>query len=168
MDSLTPARRLFRPRGHEHRLTRASLPASRVVPSDRSVSNHPWPPSEFGLLSLRGLPRNTRRIRSAPPLRWVGSIFGLRLSLASSARPQAESSSSSYGPVVRLRLLPTPSRDDAVTFGYKVQTEPWQRLAPCRFNAPTSALVTAFMRSFDRTNAVTTCNAVVLSRSDQW
>ena len=30
----------------------------------------------------------------------------------------AESSSFSYGPTVRLRLLPTPLRADAVTFGY--------------------------------------------------
>ena len=30
----------------------------------------------------------------------------------------AESSSFTYGPTVRLRLLPTSPRDDAVTFGY--------------------------------------------------
>src|SRR5215813_14587739 len=32
----------------------------------------------------------------------------------------AESSSSSYGPTVRLRLLSTPPHGDAVTFGYGV------------------------------------------------
>jgi hypothetical protein len=34
-----------------------------VEPSDRSASNHPLPPSEFGLLSLRGLPRTSGRRR---------------------------------------------------------------------------------------------------------
>lgn len=36
----------------------------------------------------------------------------------------AESGSSSYGPPVRLRLLPTPPRGDAVTFGYGAVADP--------------------------------------------
>src|SRR4030042_4304655 len=38
-------------------------------------------------------------------------------------RQPAESSSSSYGPAVHLQLLSTPSHEDAVTFGYNVQTQ---------------------------------------------
>src|SRR5258708_14206911 len=52
--------------------------------------------------------------------------FGLRLWLAGSPRQQAESSlrrltgvNLCYGLVVRLRLLPTPPRGDAVTVGYR-------------------------------------------------
>ncbi len=45
--------------------------------------------------------------------------FGLRHTLAGSPQHPAESGSSSYGPTVRLRLLPTPPRDDAVTFSYR-------------------------------------------------
>ena len=43
---------------------------------------------------------------------------GLRHGIAGSPQHYAESSSSSYGPTVRLRLLPTPPPGDAVTFGY--------------------------------------------------
>ena len=56
---------------------------------------------------------------------WAGfrtASLGLRQLLAGSPRRQAESSSSSYGLAVLLPLLSTPSHDDAVTFGYKVQT----------------------------------------------
>jgi hypothetical protein len=35
---------------------------------------------------------------------------------------QAESSSSSYGLVSHLRLLPTPPRGDAVTFGFRPES----------------------------------------------
>lgn len=43
-----------------------------------------------------------------------------RLRHFSAGSPQypAETGSSSYGPTVRFRLLPTPPRDDAVTFSY--------------------------------------------------
>ena len=43
---------------------------------------------------------------------------GLRHRIAGSPQHNAESSSLSYGPTVRLRLLPTPLRGNAVTFGY--------------------------------------------------
>ena len=46
--------------------------------------------------------------------------FRLRPLLAGSPRSTAESGSCTYGPPVRLRLLPTPPRGDAVTFGYRV------------------------------------------------
>jgi hypothetical protein len=67
---------------------------------------------------------------STHPLRRVTASLGLRHYLAGSPRQEAESSSSAYGPVVRLRLLPTPPLGDAVTFGYKVQTKPCQGLSP--------------------------------------
>ncbi len=38
-------------------------------------------------------------------------------------RQPAEASSSSYGPAVHLQLLSTPSREDAVTFDFNVQTQ---------------------------------------------
>jgi hypothetical protein len=37
-------------------------------------------------------------------------------------------------------LLSTPSREDAVTLGYEVQTQLRQGLSPCQFDALTSAL----------------------------
>ena len=46
--------------------------------------------------------------------------FRLRHERAGSPPQIAESGSSSYGPTIRLRLLPTPPHDDAVTFGYRV------------------------------------------------
>ena len=52
----------------------------------------------------------------------------------------AESGSSSYGLSVRLRLLPTPPRDDAVAFGYMSYDTPWRGLAPRRQNVLTDAL----------------------------
>jgi hypothetical protein len=112
-----------------------------VEPSDRSVSNHPWPPSEFGLLALRGLPRVTDRFQPGTPTP-VGSERQLGFAFSQQARRGHRPNRVwlPYGPVVRLRLLPTPSRDDAVTFGYKVQTEPWQGLPPCRFHALAGAL----------------------------
>ena len=47
---------------------------------------------------------------------------GLRHRIGGSPQHNAESSSSSYGTTVRLRLLPTPLRGDAVTFGYGAVT----------------------------------------------
>ena len=56
--------------------------------------------------------------RQASPLQ--GS--GLRLSLAGSPVTPAESSSSSYGRVVHLPLLPTPPHGDAVRVGYRPES----------------------------------------------
>jgi len=135
MSALTPAGRW------EHRPEHQQVSLRYVVePSDRSVSNHPWPPSEFGLLFLRGLPRVTAVSSRAPQppvgksVSWA-SPFPSRLT-ATTGRIEFVP----YGPAVRLGLLPTSSRDDAVTFGYKVQTEPWQGLPPCRFHALAGAL----------------------------
>src|SRR3989304_2953309 len=47
---------------------------------------------------------------------------GLRLWLAGSPQRPAESRSSSYGPMVHLRLLPTSPHGDAVTFSYRPES----------------------------------------------
>lgn len=46
--------------------------------------------------------------------------FRLRLRVAGSPPPDAETGSLAYGPIIRLQLLPTPPRGDAVTFSYRV------------------------------------------------
>ena len=77
--------------------------------------------------SFRLQPRRAPRHRFLPPRgRCATSAYrttsGLRHGIAGSPLHYAESSSSSYGPTVRLRLLPTPLRGDAVTFGYGAVT----------------------------------------------
>ena len=80
---------------------RAGLPAYCATPSCRSVSNHAVR-SEIAFST-------TAASRTSS---------GLRQGIAGSPQHNAESSSFSYGPTVHLRLLPTPLRADAVTFGY--------------------------------------------------
>ena len=67
--------------------------------------------------SFRLQPRRAPRLRFAP-LTAYRATSGLRQGIAGSPLHYAESSSSSYGPTVRLRLLSTPPRGNAVTFGY--------------------------------------------------
>lgn len=93
-----------------------------IKPSNRSVSNHPSSSHGLGLLLTMGLPREGLLTVRIPYVGTPASL-GLRHYLAGSPRRQAESSSSSYGPIVHLQLLSTPSREDAVTFSYKVQTK---------------------------------------------
>ncbi len=64
--------------------------------------------------------------------------------LAGSPTGLAESGSLSYGLVIHLRLLPTPPRGDAVTFGYRFVTQTWWGLAPHRSNVFRDALAQAF------------------------
>jgi hypothetical protein len=80
----------------------AGLSAYPAQPSRHSASNHVSSPD----IALTA--------RSACPV-----SFRLRHERAGSPPLPAESSSSSCGLPVRLRLLPTPPRGDAVTFGYK-------------------------------------------------
>jgi hypothetical protein len=77
----------------------------------------------FGFL-LRDLPSDRIHYPIPQFSRDRLTSVGLRHIAAGSPRQPAESSSSSYGPTIPLPLLPTPPRDDAVTFGYKVQTQP--------------------------------------------
>ncbi len=105
---------------------RSGLLASCIKPSDRSASNHLLPPLGLGLVLPESLPRD---LPTASLSRTTASV-GLRHYLAGSPRQPAESSSSSCGPVVHLQLLSTPSHEDAVTFGYKIQTIFRQGLSP--------------------------------------
>jgi len=77
------------------------LPAYLVLPSYRSVLNH--------------VVRHSIALAAIPA---CCVISKLRHFSAGSPLYSAETGSSSYGPTVRLRLLPTPPRDDAVTFSY--------------------------------------------------
>ena len=130
MNALTPGWPVLRVliRDNERRpCSHPGLLALCIQPSDRSASNHPLPPPGFGLVSSRSLPRGL----STASLAGTTASLGLRLYLAGSPRQPAESSSSSCGPVIHLQLLSTPSHEDAVTFGYEVQTQLRQGLPPC-------------------------------------
>ena len=87
---------------------RTDLPASRLWPSNHSVSKIPM----LSLSRFNTLPISAERLPKGSRLRqW----------LAGSPEHQAETSSSSYPGApgaVHLRLLPTPPHDDAVTFDY--------------------------------------------------
>ena len=100
-----------------------------VEPSGHSASNHPSSPQGHGLVSYPRLTDSTTRGRLYPFLGTFASL-GLRHLRAGSPRRQAESSSSSYGLAVHLRLLSTSSHENAVTFGYRVQTLLWRGLPP--------------------------------------
>jgi hypothetical protein len=130
MDALTPGQPALRILIRDNELRPCSHPGLLALctkSSDRSASNHLLPPPGFGLVLFRSLPRGL------PTASLSGTIasFRLRLFLAGSPRQSAESSSLSCGPTVHLQLLSTPSHEDAVTFGYKVQTQLRQGLSPC-------------------------------------
>jgi hypothetical protein len=130
MDALTPVGRLFGPWGHEHRSVpqRVSLLLSSTLPTVLSPTTPPPPSRHFcsstvffwseGQTRRPCVPRNTEG--HFPP----GFGSGLRTALAGSPVGLAESGSlcamflmsRRYGPVVHLRLLPTPCRHDAVAF----------------------------------------------------
>jgi hypothetical protein len=73
-----------------------------------------------GQVSEPGLPRGMAFAIRTP--RGATASLGLRTVPSRLTTAKAESSSLSYGLVVHLPLLSTPSLDDAVTFGYKVLT----------------------------------------------
>ena len=79
----------------------AGLPAYCAPPSCRSISNHV------------GLPDHR-----LPPRQRDQRVSDFAMNEQARRSTPAESSSLSYGPTVRLRLLPTSLRADAVTFGY--------------------------------------------------
>jgi hypothetical protein len=90
------------------------LSASSALPSRRPAPNHVMRPNvAFTVTTAR--PARSR----------------LRHTLAGSPRHAAESGSSSCGPQVRVRLLPTPPRGDAVTFRFMRRDFTWQGLPPC-------------------------------------
>jgi hypothetical protein len=133
MDALTPVGRLFSPLGHEHRSVpqRVSLLSSSTRPTVLSPITRPSPSRHFSPSTLFLWPEGqTRRPCDRgiteghfPP----GFGSGLRAALAGSPVGLAESGSRCamflrsrcYGPVVHLRLLPTPCCHDAVAFNYR-------------------------------------------------
>ena len=66
-------------------------------------------------------------LRAGPPPSFLRALTlarrsGLRRSLAGSPSDSAESRSSSYGPMIHLRLLPTLPHGNAVPFGYRPES----------------------------------------------
>ena len=101
--------------------------------------------------SMHSVTKHLTRPATASPLpaqrgRLPGllSRSGLRLLSAGSSLRAAESCSSSYGLHVRLRLLSTPSRGDAVTFGYRERASPGGGLSPPRSRLLPGARIPAF------------------------
>ena len=90
------------------------------------------------------------------PRQRIGLLPGFAEGTAGSLRHSAESSSSSYGPTVRLRVLSTAPRSDAVTLGYGAVAHSdtdFHRvgLAPSRAHSPptkTGAYLTELEQSF--------------------
>jgi hypothetical protein len=121
MDALTPGRPALRILIRDNELrpcTRPGLPAS-YYRTLRPFRLQP-PAAASGLVWFD--PGAYRAVCQPHPFLGTRASLGLRLFLAGSPRQPAESSSSSCGPAVHLQLLSTPSREDAVTFGYQVQT----------------------------------------------
>ncbi len=108
--------------GHERRLL---VPARDPCLPSLNLPTVPSPTTRCHPrhLGLAFMPRLTARVSLASPL-WGPGRLGFRLSLAGSPQQLAESSSLTYGPVVRLRLLSTPPCGDAVTFDYRGQVQP--------------------------------------------
>ena len=129
------------------------IPASFVETSDHSASNHPLPSRRLGSIFPSSLPRVTAPRAGRTPLFpgrsviWASPLASRLTTTAGRIEFAVARKPSRYcGLIVHLRLLSTPPHGDAVTFGYKVQSRPWQGLAPCRFNNITGALA-AFART---------------------
>ncbi len=136
--------------------TGALTPARRAL---RAVSDNEHPPyiGQVSLLhmtrpSMHSVTKHLTRPATASPLpaqrgRLPGllSRSGLRLESAGSSLRTAEScSSSSYGLHVRLGLLPTSPRSDAVTFGYQERASPGRGLSPLGSRLLAGARIPAF------------------------
>ena len=72
-------------------------------------------------ISVLGFPRHRPKSRSFE-FRTPSRGSGLRHFSAGSPQRPAELRSSSYGPMIHLRLLSTPPRGDAVTFSYRPES----------------------------------------------
>lgn len=111
------------------------LPPSRTPSSSHSASNHRTTPGHRFSLRLAGtcLDRSSDMRRSRQSYVSAISVTGysrLRPSLAGSPGCRAESSSSTCGLAVRLPLLSTPPRGDAVTVGFQCKTPFGSGLTP--------------------------------------
>ena len=118
--------------------------------------------------SLHSVTKHLTRPTTASPLptqrgRLPGllSRSGLRLLSASSSLRAAESCSLSYGLQVRLRLLSTPSRGDAVTFGYRERASPGRGLPPLRSRLLPGARMPAYAE-------MTNCDTVSDGGGARW
>ena len=89
-------------------------------PSDHSVSNHLLSPRRISGVSYVGLTGPRRRGRPFGSVRHLG--FAIWQQARHDSRPNRVHLR--YGLIVRLRLLSTPPRRDAVTFGYGVPEHP--------------------------------------------
>jgi hypothetical protein len=110
MDALTPA-------GPALRLLARNM-NTVSVPSRSPYFTH----LNFQSLRLQPPPSpSTPLSHVTPQLVESPNVLGLGFTISELARHtwQAESSSLSYGWIVRLLLLPTPPLDDAVAFGYR-------------------------------------------------
>ena len=153
MDALTPAGRLFGPRGHEHRSVsrRVSLLLSCSLPTVPSPTTLP-PPSRHFLSftvssALEGSSVDPVSVGSPRESFPRGFGAGLRTAVAGSPVGLAESGSRcapcfmspGYGPVVHLRQLPTPCCHDAVAFGYRRVNVPPDRDSHPAMGTPSQA-----------------------------
>ena len=144
MEALTPARPVLRLLMQiERRPSNGQVSLVHMArPLTHSVTKHLTRPIIASLLPDQpdGLPgpfcfRATRgRARGfGQPGASLRSRSGVRLESAGSSRRAAESCSHyGYGLRVRLRLLPTPPRGDAVTFGYRERASPGRGLSPLK------------------------------------
>jgi len=155
MDALTPARpaSALAFQSHDRPFARQVSLVHTTLPSMHSVTLHLACPTTASALPAQrgGLPvpfrccSATYRQRGLRhPLASVRYRSGLRLESASSSHRTAESCSLSYGLHVRLRLLPTPPRGDAVTFGYRERASPGRGLPPLRSRLLPGARIPAF------------------------
>ena len=156
MEALTAARPVLRLALQNERrpLNRQLSLVHMAQASTHSVTKHLTRPIIASLLPDQpdGLPgpfcfRATRgRARGfGQPGASLRSRSGVRLESAGSSRRAAESCSHyGYGLRVRLRLLPTPPRGDAVTFGYRERASPGGGLSPPNSRLLPGARVPAF------------------------
>ena len=119
-------------------------------PADHSVPNHPMPPCHrfyrpcsFSVTGLQyAAPAHAVLARTYQGSRGCAPhCSGLRAALEGSSQHLAETGSLYYGLVVRLLLLSTPPRGDAVAVDYTLSMFEWSGLPPLRRSALTGARV---------------------------
>ena len=135
MGALTPAGGALRPPCFQQ----VSL-VHIARPSSHSVTKHLTRP-----VIASPLPAQRDRLPGTPD-DGVSHVprSGLHPLSAGSSLRAAESCSLSYGLRVRLRLLSTPPRGDAVTFGYRERASPGRGLSPLRLRLIPGARIPAF------------------------
>jgi len=93
----------------------------------------------FAFLAFRPQPRKLSASRFLSRLS-AGGCSRLRRRIGGSPQTHAETGSLSYGPQVRLQLLPTPPHGDAVTFDFRANDRPARGLPPRRQSVLADAL----------------------------